>query len=134
MNFGTSGRPVSERLADLARNMHPETYVDKTHGTYVAGIICYGDELENQTFTGVKGCMLFDATVIPDLNKERIYEDDLIDNIREVIEKHGEKIKIWNMSLGSLIECEYSEFSDFGIALDNIQDENDVIISKSAGT
>lgn len=62
----------------------------------------------------------------------RIYPEDLIDNIREAIEAHPE-INIWNMSLGTNMESELDEFSEFGMALDNIQDENNVLIIKSAG-
>ena len=40
---------------------------------------------------------------------------------------------MWNLSLGTKEECELDEFSEFGMALDNIQDENNVLIVKSAG-
>ncbi|MEG6520857.1 S8 family peptidase [Desulfotomaculum sp. 1211_IL3151] len=112
---------------------YPEEYVDRSHGTFVAGVICLGDIFEGVEYTGLRGCWLFDATVIPDLTKEQVSEADLVDNIREVIQKYRNKIKIWNMSLGSQTEAKLDEFSDFGIALDNIQDENDVLIFKSAG-
>ena len=37
------------------------------------------------------------------------------------------------MSLGTMMEAELDRFSEFGMALDNIQDENNVLIVKSAG-
>lgn len=112
---------------------YPDDFIDPSHGTFVAGVVCFGDLLEGQHLTGTHGFKLFDARVFPNPKLERITEAELIDNIREVIEAYGEKIKIWNMSLGSKTEIKHTEFSDFGIALDNIQDENDVLIIKSAG-
>ena len=52
--------------------------------------------------------------------------------MREAVENNPE-IKIWNSSLGTTMESEPDEFSEFGMALDNIQDENNVLIIKSAG-
>lgn len=112
---------------------YPDHFIDPSHGTFVAGIVCFGDLFENKEWVGTGGCKLFDARVFPNPKLEKITEADLVDNVREVIEAYGEKIKIWNMSLGSNTEVKHSEFSDFGIALDNIQDENDVLIIKSAG-
>ena len=61
-----------------------------------------------------------------------IYPEELIDHVREAVENNPE-IKIWNLSLGTTMESELDEFSEFGMALDNIQDENNVLIIKSAG-
>lgn len=112
---------------------YPEEYVNRAHGTFVAGIVGFGDLLEGCNFTGATGCKLYDALVIPDLNKEGCTEADLVENIREAIEKNKDKIKIWNMSLGSGMEISNTAFSDFGTALDDIQDKNKVWIIKSAG-
>tara|TARA_R110000796_G_scaffold252627_1_gene389011 strand:- start:94939 stop:97296 length:2358 start_codon:yes stop_codon:yes gene_type:complete len=111
---------------------YPEDRIDNRHGTFVSGIILYGDELENRNLTGLEGCKIFDATVIPDKTKETIYEDELIENIREAISQNSD-IKIWNMSLGTNLEAHEHDFSDFGQALDNIQEVNNVLICKSAG-
>jgi len=111
----------------------PPELTNKSHGTFVSGIVGFGDRMEGRQFTGVDGCYLFDATVIPDLNKDRISEADLIANIREVIEKNKDEIKIWNMSLGSENEIFENLFSDYAEGLDNIQDQNGVLIIKSAG-
>lgn len=111
----------------------PEEYINQSHGTFVAGIVAFGDLLEKKLLTGVNGCKLYNATVFPDPSKEKISETDLVENIRDAIEKKKDEVKIWNMSLGSAIEADQNEFSDFGIALDNIQDEHEVLIIKSAG-
>ncbi len=105
---------------------------DKSHGTFVAGVIIYGDELEGVNYTGFEGCKLFEAIVMPNLKKQRIYEDELIEHIREAIGKNDE-IKIWNLSLGTKTESDLYEFSDFAKALDEVQEQHDVLICKSAG-
>ena len=112
---------------------YPEEYVNRAHGTFVAGIVCYGDILQGLQLTGVNGCKLFDAIVMPDKSKEEISEDELVGNIQTVIEKFGHQIKIWNMSLGTKKEIKESQFSDFAVALDDIQDKYEVLIIKSAG-
>ncbi|MCW2278579.1 subtilase family protein [Heliophilum fasciatum] len=112
---------------------YPETSIDRSHGTFVAGIACFGDILQDKPYTGVSGCKLFDATVFPNPRAESILEADLINNINEVIDRYGDRIKIWNLSLGSKQSTEEKEFSHFGIALDNIQDAKKVLIIKSAG-
>lgn len=111
---------------------YPVEYQDQSHGTFVAGIIEYGDELNESKYTALGGVKLFEAVVYPDVRKEKLYVDDLIEHIREAIENHSD-IKVWNLSLGTNEEASLSEFSDFGMALDNIQDENNVLIVKSSG-
>ena len=110
----------------------PDDLRDPAHGTFVAGIVVYGDELEGNNYVGSGGCMLYDATVHPGDNDD-IHEDDLIEHIREVIDlKHGD-IHVWNMSLGSKEEADANEFSYFGKSLDQIQERYNVLICKSAG-
>ena len=111
---------------------YPDQYKDSTHGSFVSGIIEYGDELNGLSTTMFPGVSLFDATVYPDETKQSIYVDDLVEHIREAVERN-KHIKIWNLSLGTNSEASLDDFSDFGMALDNIQDENNVLIIKSAG-
>jgi len=123
---------LSPWLVDKKFSSYPDNYIDKGHGTFVSGIILYGDELENRKLSGLEGCKLFDATVMPDELIEKISEDELVENIREAIKQNSE-IKIWNMSLGSKQESDEHNFSHFGQALDSIQETYDVLICKSAG-
>lgn len=129
-----------ERIPQLApwiererQTFYPNDSIDPSHGTFVAGIILYGDMLEDNEYTGLKGCKLFDANIFPDLTKESIDEDELINNIREVIGNNYTEIKIWNLSGGLIKAIDENEFSDFAKALDSIQDEFGVVICKSAG-
>ncbi len=119
------------KLSD-AFTSYPDEYKDPSHGTFVSGIIEYGDELNGKSYTSLPGVNLFDATVYPNVKKQSIYVDDLVEHIREAIERNN-NIKVWNLSLGTRDEASLDEFSDFGMALDNIQDENNVLIIKSAG-
>lgn len=105
---------------------------NKSHGTFVAGVMLYGDQLEGKPYTGLDGCKIFEAVVIADKNKQKISEDELIENIRDAVSRNN-NIKIWNLSLGTGVEADLYEFSDFGKALDEIQDHNQVLICKSAG-
>ena len=112
---------------------YPDELLNLSHGTFVAGILNFGDALEGKQYTSTRGFKILDAAVIPNQQLESITEGDLINNIREVVENHREEVKIWNLSIGTESEIENAEFSRLGIALDSIQDENDILIIKSAG-
>lgn len=112
---------------------YPEEYLDKNHGTFIGGVIAYGDKLEKQEITGVNGIKIYDAVVMPDTNKETLEEDDFIENIRDAIQTNPE-IKIWNLSIGyDSLEVQDSSFSDLAVALDGIQEEYGVILCKAGG-
>lgn len=113
-------------------NYYQDEDVNKQHGTFVAGVLIYGDELEGEEYTGFEGCKLFEAIVMPDKDKQKIYESELIEQIRDAISRN-DNIKIWNLSLGTDHEADLYEFSDFAKALDEIQEQHDVLICKSAG-
>lgn len=119
-------------LIGSSERFYLEDDIDKAHGTFVAGVLLYGDELEGENYTGVEGCKLFEAIVFPKQSNEIVYENVLISQIQEVIKKNSQ-IKIWNLSLGSSNEAGLNEFSDFGKALDKLQDDYNVLIVKSAG-
>lgn len=104
---------------------------NRGHGTFVSGIVEYGDELIGKECSGATGCKLYDATVISKYYKT-MFEDEVIANIRDAI-SHRPDIKIWNMSIGTEITADEQEFSDYAKELDCIQDEFDVLIVKSAG-
>jgi Subtilase family len=112
---------------------YDEGELNKAHGTFVAGIIVYGDELLNKKSVGCEECQLFDGAVISDKNLGKIDEDELLDNIREVVSDYKNEIKLWSLSLGSKKEANTRSFSDFGMELDGIQDTHNVLIIKSAG-
>ena len=111
---------------------YPAHLQSKEHGSMVAGILEYSDELNGTDYFATDGVMMLEAVVAPDFKKANVYMEDILDDARSTIEKHKD-IKIWTMSLGTGTECAKGSFSVFGSILDEIEDENDVLIIKSAG-
>lgn len=120
-------------LPEKRWSVYPESDINPTHGTFVAGVALYGDSCEKQDWVGHKGINLFDATVFPDEAKEGLDEDELIANIREAIKANHEKVRIWNLSISVTRPVCDTKFSDLAIALDNLQDKYNILICKSAG-
>ena len=130
LDSGISRIPHIDPWIDGVESFYVENEIDRNHGTFVSGVLLYGDSLEENQYTGANGCMLFDATVFP---KGRfIEEDELLDNIRDVIEKYP-AINIWHLSGGGSNETKVDCISHFGAALDELQKNNDILIIKSAG-
>lgn len=119
-------------VLDEGIEYYGEELQDKSHGSMVASVVEYSDELNGTAYASTDGVMLFEAIVIPDRNKEKVYPGDVLDNIRDAIQRHPE-IRIWTMSIGTDEESALDVFSEYGKTLDNIADENGVLIIKSAG-
>ena len=131
-----SGIAANQYLAPWLLKNREEYYgadlQDKSHGSMVASVLEYSDELNGTHYFSTPGVMMMEAIIAPDLEKENVYADDLIDNVRNAVERHKD-IKIWTMSTGTDEEADPFTFSEYGMALDNIEDENNVLIIKSAG-
>ena len=112
---------------------YPSSDIDPSHGTFVSGVALYGDRLEGEDWIGHNGFQILDAAVFPDTNKTGLEEDELLENIKEVVRIYHSQVKIWNLSISVVREITESKFSDFAIALDDIQDKYNVLICKSAG-
>ena len=134
LDNGIETIPHLKPWIDIERwSPYPESSINPTHGTFVAGIALYGDECEGKGWVGHKGIKLFDAAVFPDNSKEGLDEDELIANIKEAVKLYNEQVKIWNLSISITRPVSDNKFSDFAIALDALQDEYNVLICKSAG-
>lgn len=134
LDNGIADIPNLKPWIDIERwSPYPETSINPTHGTFVAGVALYGDECEGKDWVGHKGVKLFDAAVFPDTSVEGLDEDELIANIKEAVAKYHEKVKVWNLSISITRPVVDTKFSDFAIALDAIQDKYNVLICKSAG-
>jgi hypothetical protein len=120
-------------LVDKPYSPYPESVKNNFHGTFVSGIVAYGDQLEESNWTGTSGFKLLDACVIPDTTKEGIEEDELVQNIKTAISLNYKTVKVWNLSISKTEEVNEFYFSDFAVALDDIQEEYNVLICKSAG-
>ncbi len=123
---------LSPWLMDAHEEYYPAELQNKSHGSMVASVLEYSDELNGTDYFMMPGVKMMEAVIAPDTKKETAYADDLIDNARDAIEHHRD-IKIWTMSAGTEEECDPFSFSEYGMALDNIADENNVLIIKSAG-
>ncbi len=134
LDNGIETIPHLKPWIDIERwSPYPESSINPTHGTFVAGIALYGDECEGKGWVGHKGIKLFDAAVFPDNSKEGLDEDELIANIKEAVKLYNEQVKIWNLSISITRPVSDNKFSDFAIALDALQDEYNALICKSAG-
>lgn len=109
-----------------------ERDIDNSHGTAVAGVMLYGDQLEGKELTGCKPMWLKSCIVNTNPQKAAIEEWELIGHIKSAI-RDNRDVKVWNLSQGSNTEVQDNKFSDFAIALDDIQKECNVLICKSAG-
>lgn len=109
-----------------------ENEIDRKHGSMVASIAVYGDSLEGKEYTGCGPLNFVSCIVNSDCAGLSISEDEFVMHIRNAVQKFPD-VKIWNLSQGSQSEVSDSVFSDFAIALDDIQKKNNVLICKSAG-
>ena len=110
----------------------PEGEYNKSHGTFVAGIINYGDELEGKDWTGTKPFKITEAVIYPNEKYGVIYEFMMVDFMKGAILKYPD-VKIWNFSIGNNMTINDSQYSDFAKFLDELQDEHNVLIVKAAG-
>lgn len=134
LDSGIAGIPhLSPWLHNEEYSPYPSHLRDDSHGTFVAGIVLYGDELEGEIWTKSPKFKLLNANIVPDLKVESQSEAELISNIREAISKYHNEVKIWNLSVSWGSEVNDHSFSDLGIALDDLQDMFNVLICKSAG-
>ena len=99
----------------------------------VSTILLYGDQLIDFPKINASPVNIFDATVFGINGNRYTAEDELIINIKEVISKYHDKIKIWNLSLGSQVNIREDSFSDFAMVLDELQNKYNILICKSAG-
>ncbi len=119
--------PAEDNVADL-----PENDIASGHGTAVASVINYGDFLEDRDMTACGPCKIQSCIVNTDARLVSIMENELVMHIQQAINAHPD-IKIWNLSQGTNMTIKDNKYSDFGIALDSLQKDNNVLICKSAG-
>lgn len=116
-----------------------EPYRNNEHGTFVAGLICFGDVL-NPTVAGLDSnpCSVFDLQLIPNYDPEKgdtdsISEQEFLVSLDMALQRHANEYKVWNLSLGTDTVCSLDRFSSFAIELDNLQEKYEVSFVISAG-
>ena len=127
---------IAPWLAGPRWSPYPIQEQNHGHGTFVAGVALYGDQLEKAEWVGGTQPRIIDANVFPD---DRLYlsgvsEDEIISNIEEALDELHDKAKVWNLSISGPSYVEPNDFSDFAKALDSLQDRYGVLICKTAGS
>lgn len=114
-------------------------YRNTDHGTFVAGLICWGKAL-NPSLKGVDDapCGVFDLQVIPNHDPAKgdiseLTEEELLISLESALQEHANKYKVWNLSLSTDAVCSLDEFSTLAVELDNLQERYQVSFVISAG-
>ena len=109
----------------------PEVDIDTTHGTFVAGLIVYPRALNHQDarFPAMP-CKLVDIVAVP--RSGSLPEYQLLEIIRESVERYP-TVRVWNLSMEGAVPCSDHVFSEFAIALDEIQTDHNVNFVVAAG-
>lgn len=114
-------------------------YQNTDHGTFVAGLICWGGDL-NPTIAGLDNspCGVFDFQVIPNHDPAKgetlaLMELEFLVSLEAALQEHANKYKVWNLSLGTDTVCSLDEFSVLAEELDNLQEKYQVSFVISAG-
>jgi len=136
---------ISDELPELANWVFGrESYVappyqNTDHGTFVAGLICWGSDL-NPTMAGMNSdpCGVFDLQVLPNTDPakgdtEAITESEFLVSLETALKQRANKYKVWNLSLGTNVVCSLDEFSPLAEELDNLQERYQVSFVISAG-
>ena len=116
----------------IAREVYvPKDYQNSSHGTFIASTIQYGNRLNSIPYENPQRFKFLDVIAI--LGIGGISEDELMEIIEDVMQKHSETVKVWNISLGLPNKICQESMSDLGIFLDYIQDTYQVQIFVSSG-
>lgn len=136
---------ISDQIAELEswvvgrESQVARPYRNTDHGTFVAGLICWGGDL-NPTLNGVDPgpCAVFDLQVIPNADPAKgdtdaLREQEFLITLETALQQHANEYKVWNLSLGTNAVCSLDEFSEFAEELDNLQEKYRVSFVISAG-
>ena len=114
-------------------------YRNPEHGTFVAGLICWGDHL-NPAISGIDSspCAIFDLQVLPNSDAAKgdtgtVTESEFLESLETALHQHANQYKVWNLSLGTDVVCSLSEFSPLAAALDDLQENYQVSFVISTG-
>jgi len=104
-------------------------YRNTSHGTFVAGLICWGADL-NPTLAGLGSgpCAVFDLQVFPNDDPAHgattvLLEQELLFSLDAALQEHANQYKVWNLSLGTDALCSIDEFSPLAVELDDLQEK-----------
>lgn len=135
IDSGISSSAISEDYIYSRENYVPEELQDKNHGTFVASTILFGNELNCREEKTPIHFKLLDVTLLSSNESGYvIYEDEMCECLKEVVEKYHNEVKIWNLSFGLNGKiANDNQISELGSLCDNLQKEYDVQFFISAG-
>lgn len=114
-------------------------YRNSDHGTFVAGLICFGADL-NPNIAGIdpNPCGVFDLQVIPNDDPSKgdtipLLESEFLQSLESALKEHANAFKVWNLSIGTDAVCSLDEFSPLAEELDNLQERYKISFVISAG-
>jgi serine protease AprX len=126
-------------IAARQQDVFPK-YRNPTHGTFVAGLICWGGQLNPHLSSRIDPhpCGIFDLEVIPNTDPDSgeidfLTEQELLQSLESALAQYANRIKVWNLSLGSDEICSLTEFSPLAEELDKLQERFQVTFVISAG-
>lgn len=108
----------------------PPAEQDHSHGSFVSGLVVHSRNLNHQD-ARFPSCSARFVDVVA-LGKGGTTEDKLVSALEDALGKYPE-VKVWNLSLGTTKGIDNKSFSDFGVALDRLQDEHGVTFVVAAG-
>ncbi len=136
---------ISEAVPELASwvvgrsSQVAPPYRNTEHGTFVAGLICHGSEL-NPTINGIdpSPCAVYDLQLVPNDDPkagdtDTLSEQEFLISLEAALKAHANEYRVWNLSLGSDEQCSLDLFSEFAEELDNLQERYQVTFVISAG-
>lgn len=114
-------------------------YRNPDHGTFVAGLICWGAQLNPQLqHIDESPCGVFDLQVIPNSDPahgdvDELTEQELLQSLETALQQYSNRFKVWNLSLGTNELCSLDDFSPLAVQLDDLQEKYQTSFVISAG-
>jgi serine protease AprX len=114
-------------------------YLNTDHGTFVAGLICWGAQLNpHLDDINQSPCGVFDLQVLPnsDPNRgdtEQLTEAVFLEDLEDALKQYANQYRVWNLSLSTAQVCSLDEFSPLAEQLDNLQEKYNVSFVVAAG-
>ncbi|MCX5772391.1 MAG: S8 family peptidase [Candidatus Hydrogenedentes bacterium] len=110
----------------------PRAVQNNNHGSFVAGLLANARRFNHNDLRFPNTpARIVDVVAMP--ADAGITEDDLLDIIRRALTKYP-KVRVWNLSISNVRSvCQNDAFSDFAMALDELQDKHKVTFVICAG-
>lgn len=135
----SSGMPNLESWVVGRRSFVASQYRNPNHGTFVAGLICWGRELNPKLVDIGEGpCGVVDIQILPNSDPQfgdidNVSESEFLMSLEEALKQYANRVKVWNLSLSTDEVCSLDEFSVFAQQLDDLQEKYQVSFVVSAG-